>query len=85
VHEAQELFLDAAEVMAQMHLGKPSRSSATPVKAALASRQLPKVETAKGATKEGVDLAIGVQKRCVLELIPARCQASVEGLKAVAA
>lgn len=89
-HEAQTVLLGAAEAIAKVQYGYVEGAVAD-AKAAVESKELPKVETVKAAgekaasvAKEVVDLAVAAQKR-VAELLTERGQATVTELKAVAA
>jgi hypothetical protein len=94
VHQAQNVLVEAAQVIAKVQYGYVEQAVAE-AKAALATKELPKPETVLANAKAGVektvavakevvDLAVAAQQRAY-KVLTQRGQASVEELKAVAA
>jgi hypothetical protein len=93
-NQAQIILVEAVQAVARVQHGYVEQAVAD-VKAALATKQLPKpeavmadiktaAEKAITVAKEVVDLTVGAQKR-VAELVTQRVQASVTDLKALTA
>ena len=93
-NQAQTILVETAQAVARVQYGYVEQAAAD-VRAALATKQLPKpaavmadvktaAEKAIAVAKEVVDLTVGAQKR-VAELVTQRIQASVTDLKALTA
>jgi hypothetical protein len=88
------VLTDAAQAIARVQYGCVEQAAAK-AKATLASRELPKPETALANVKSGVETAVAVAKEVVglavdaqkrvVELLTQRGQANVSELKALAA